>query len=403
MAQNAAPSPVLPTRPVSPTYSPTSPETRTSTPIPMDRTSTEITYGLPTVGIEAQLKLLGIEVVAPNQTVLPRGWTTQHVLMPGGATMIYNENKAEVARWTEDREGNGANSKFVVHPEPQSQSKTGKKASAQGSGKKRPRKCQCTRQSVLPCLVCFNQKMDEERKKSGGMAAGKGAKKQKTEKVEGKRTRVVAPRVEVKLAAEDGALPKPWQTEPVSKLNFTITNMGKVENWHWRDWQDGRRGEPIAFPSTLSVRDTPKNMKVVAQIQALIAAGRTAKAFSVTERSGRKQVKKNIELWFGRTVQEDLAAVPELEERKRREEEERKMQEKQRAIRTKYFGSSRWGGDRQAGQAATVEGPIALAEMEREILSLLPTEDQAEWQQTKQRGIEGAIKAGLMQLTARWW
>lgn len=176
-----------------------------------------------------------------------------------------------------------------------------------------------------------------------------GAKRRKTEtQVDGKtgpapkRTRVVPPRVDAVLAASESMVPKPWQTEPVSKFNFTITNMGKVENRNWQDWdRTGEPGDPIAFPLVVSVRDTPSNMKLVTVIRQLVASGRTAKAFVVTERSHGSYGKcaKNVELWFGRIVEEDQKFVAEFEERKRREEEEvrAKAVKRERARRIEEF------------------------------------------------------------------
>jgi hypothetical protein len=78
------------------------------------------TRSLPTGDIEteAKIKALGIQVVDHDVTILPSGWTTIKDMSVGGAIMVYNEKQEEVARWTEDIEGQGFNSQFMVYPVP---------------------------------------------------------------------------------------------------------------------------------------------------------------------------------------------------------------------------------------------------------------------------------------------
>jgi hypothetical protein len=127
--------------------------------------------------------------------------------------------------------------------------------------------------------------------------------------------RKVVPRVEIKLDK-----PTPYQTDPLTGL-FTITNGGTIYNCG-----SVEGGNEILFPSTLSVRDKPDNIKWAKKIQELITTNHTARAFLFTEST-------DLHLRFGRTVEEDLKYLPTFQAKQTEEKNRDEMCHKKYNIR----------------------------------------------------------------------
>lgn len=270
---------------------------------------TRETRAFPTLGVEAQLQALGVAVVAPGSIRLPAGWTTKTWRHMGAPVVLVDDKGEEVARW----EGicghhtcitTGRPGAFVVHGVyvygDEKEEKTGEtKAPTKTKTKKRKGK-------------------EEKSEKPAEDTAGGDTKPPRA-----KRAKVERVTVELPPAV-------PWQTRPLHSkgMSFLINNRGTVvvrEPWVY----GGPRSVP--FPTSISVRDTPKNMAVVNRLQDFLKKGHTAKARAIGH--GRE---RDMELQFGPTVEDDLKALPAFlaEQQQQKEEEERR--ERRRVFRTAF-------------------------------------------------------------------
>lgn len=198
------------------------------------------------------------------------------------------------------------------------------------------------------------------------------------EKKEARRKRVKVERVDVPLPTAI-----PWQTEPRSNHTFEINRVGTVEQHSpTRDGHTPEPLEPIAWPASISVRDTPANMAVVHKIKAFLDEGRTAKACNV----GRG-ANKAMELQFGRTVEDDLKYLPEFTAqqdyvREAKERDEKRTEE----IRSKHK-------ERADLHRKFKEYPYIGAE--EEMLALMTTKEYVHYDRLKYHAICGALHEAM--------
>lgn len=216
------------------------------------------------------------------------------------------------------------------------------------------------------------EKASKKRKRSEEATQDKPEKKKRA-KVEKK---------EVVLVEDGKALPQEWKTDSLENLAFCVTVRGGVGVGGCR-WADSRR---VDFPRSISVH--PKYMKLAEKILALLREGRTCQAKMV--RFWGERHMNTLVLLFGRTVQEDLAHLPEWTRKREEEKAAQELRNKRQNIQAN-FPSMPWCPTFDTIMEVYNTNKMDVVAMEAQIAALMTPQERERLEALKKAALFGAL------------